>query len=155
MAVRPDEALECEVRIDARRETVFQYFVDAEKMALWMGRKAVLEPSPGGTYRVEISDQIVAAGEFVEVDAPAKVVFSFGWEGQEAGTGEHSVPPGSTRVEVSLEPDGDGTVVRLRHLDLPAQSVEIHRQGWELYLSRLAVAASGGDPGPDPNQATE
>jgi uncharacterized protein YndB with AHSA1/START domain len=90
----------------------------------------------------------VARGEYVEIDAPSRVVFTWGWEGQESGP--NAVPPGSSRVEVTFEPDGEGTLVRLRHLDLPAESRQIHGEGWDLYLSRLAVAATGGYPGSDP-----
>jgi uncharacterized protein YndB with AHSA1/START domain len=151
VAVRQDEAVEREVRIAARPETVFEFFTDQEKQLLWMGRRAELDARPGGIYLVEINDQATARGEFVEVDAPRRVVFTFGWDGQEAGSGEHGVPPGSSRVEITLEPEGDGTLVRLRHLGLPEQAREIHGQGWQLYLDRLATAASGGDPGPDPN----
>jgi uncharacterized protein YndB with AHSA1/START domain len=151
VAVRQDEAVEREVLIAARPETVFEFFTDPEKQVLWMGRRAELDPRPGGIYRVEISDQIVGSGEFLEVHAPSRVVFSFGWEGQEAGQGEHGVPPGSSRVEVTLAPEGEGTLVRLRHLDLPEQAREMHGQGWQLYLDRLQIAATDGDPGPDPN----
>jgi uncharacterized protein YndB with AHSA1/START domain len=151
VAVRQDEAVEREVLIAARPETVFEFFTDPEKQALWMGRRAELDPRPGGIYRVEVSDPIVGSGEFLEVHAPSRVVFSFGWEGQEAGQGEHGVPPGSSRVEVTLAPEGEGTLVRLRHLDLPEQAREMHGQGWQLYLDRLQIAATGGDPGPDPN----
>lgn len=155
MAVRQDESVEREVRVAARPETVFAFLVDPEKQVLWMGRRAELDARPGGIYRVEINDEAVARGEFVEIVPPSKVLVSFGWEGQEAGRGEHGVPPGSSRVEVTLEPDGDGTLVRLRHYDLPEQAREMHGQGWELYLGRLAIAASGGDPGPDPNQPAD
>lgn len=155
MAVRQDEAVEREVRIAARPETVFEFLVDPEKQVLWMGRRAELDARPGGIYRVEINDQAVARGEFVEIVPPSKVLVSFGWEGQEAGRGEHGVPPGSSRVEVTLEPDGDGTLVRLRHYDLPEQARDMHGQGWELYLGRFATAASGGDPGPDPNRPAD
>ncbi len=155
MAVRQDEAVEREVRVAARPETVFAFLVDPEKQVLWMGRRAELDARPGGIYRVEINDEAVARGEFVEIVPPSKVLVSFGWEGQEAGRGEHGVPPGSSRVEVTLEPDGDGTLVRLRHYDLPEQARDMHGQGWELYLGRLAIAASGGDPGPDPNQPAD
>lgn len=153
MAVEQPEAatvVEREVRIAARPETVFDFFVDPQKMIQWKGRKAELDPRPGGVYRVEINDQAIARGEYVEIDAPSRVVFTWGWEGQESG--EHAVAPGSSRVEVDLVPDGDGTLVRLRHLDLPEQSREIHGQGWDLYLGRLAKAAAGEDPGPEPNQ---
>jgi uncharacterized protein YndB with AHSA1/START domain len=140
--------VEREIRIAARPETVFEFFIDPEKMVLWKGREADLDPQPGGMYRVEMGDRIVARGEYVELDPPRRVVFTWGWEGQESG--EHAVPPGSSRVEVTLDPDADGTIVRLRHLDLPEGAREIHGQGWDLYLGRLAVAATGGDPGVDP-----
>jgi uncharacterized protein YndB with AHSA1/START domain len=147
--------VEREIRIAARPETVFDFFVDPEKMRQWKGDRAELDPRPGGIYRIEINDRAVAKGEYVEIDAPTRVVFTWGWEGQKAGDGEHVVPPGSSRVEVDLTPDGDGTLVRLRHLDLPEQSREIHGQGWDLYLGRLAKAAAGEDPGADPNNDRE
>jgi uncharacterized protein YndB with AHSA1/START domain len=140
--------VEREIRIAARPETVFEFFIDPEKMVLWKGREADLDPRPGGIYRVEMGDEIVARGEYVELDPPNRVVFTWGWEGQESGP--HAVPPGSSRVEISLERDGDGTLVRLRHLDLPEEARDIHGEGWDLYLGRLATAATGGDPGPDP-----
>jgi uncharacterized protein YndB with AHSA1/START domain len=151
VAVRQDEAVEREVRIAARPKTVFEFLTDPEKQVLWMGRRAELDARPGGIYRVEIDDQVTARGEFLEIEAPGRVVFSFGWEGQQSGKGEHGVSPGSSRVEVTLEPEGDGTLLRLRHLDLPEQAREMHGQGWQLYLDRLQIAASGGDPGPYPN----
>lgn len=150
MAVEQGNAVEREVRIEAQPETVFAFFVDPKKMRLWMGRSAELDARPGGLYRVEVNDQAKARGEYVEVDSPRRVVFTFGWEGQEHGEGPHAVPPGASRVEVSLQPDGDGTLVRLRHLELPEGSRPIHGEGWDLYLARLAIAAAGGDPGPDP-----
>jgi uncharacterized protein YndB with AHSA1/START domain len=140
--------VEREIRIAARPETVFEFFTDPEKMILWKGRRAQLDPQPGGIYRVEMGEQIVARGEYVEVEAPRRVVFTWGWEGQEEG--EHAVSPGSSRVEVTFAPDGEGTLVRLRHLDLPEEARQIHGEGWDLYLSRLAIVATGGDPGQDP-----
>jgi uncharacterized protein YndB with AHSA1/START domain len=139
--------VEREVRIAAAPATVFEFFTDPDKMIQWKGRKAELDPRPGGIYRVDINDQAVARGEYVELDPPHRVVFTWGWEG---GEGEHAVPPGSSRVEVTLEPDGEGTLVRLRHVDLPAEALEIHGQGWDLFLRRLAKAAVGEDPGPVP-----
>jgi uncharacterized protein YndB with AHSA1/START domain len=71
-------------------------------------------------------------------------VWTWGWEGNDG------VPPGSSTVEVTLTPDGDATVVRLRHSGLPTgDSATSHGSGWEHYTARLAVAAAGGDPGPD------
>jgi uncharacterized protein YndB with AHSA1/START domain len=151
VAVEQRNVVEREVRIAARPETVFAFFTDPEKMVQWKGSKAELDAHPGGIYRVEINDRAIVRGEYLEVDPPSRVVFTWGWEGQESGQGGHAVPPGSSRVEISLEPDGDGTLVRLRHVDLPEQALAIHGEGWDLYLGRLRLAAAGEDPGPDPS----
>ncbi|MEO8289400.1 MAG: SRPBCC domain-containing protein [Gaiellaceae bacterium] len=144
MPVDQGNAIEQEIRIAAQPDTVFEFFVDPEKMTQWKGRQAELDPRPGGIYRVDISDMAVARGEYVEVDPPNRVVFTWGWEGI-----SNPVPPGSSRVEIDLVPDGDGTIVRLRHLDLPEDERAIHGQGWEHFLARLAKAAAGEDPGVD------
>jgi hypothetical protein len=62
---------------------------------------------------------------------------------------EHGIPPGSTTVEITLHPEGDKTRLRLVHRDLPEDAIGDHTEGWDHYLGRLAVAASGGDAGPD------
>jgi uncharacterized protein YndB with AHSA1/START domain len=149
--VEQRNAVEREVKIDASPQTVFSYFVDPAKMSRWFGTSAELDPRPGGIYRVKINEQIVARGEYVEVEADRRVVFTFGWEAEEGSESYQAVAPGSSTVEVALEPDGEGTLVRFRHLDLPEDAREMHGQGWDLYLGRLAQAAAGGDPGPDPN----
>ena len=114
-------------------------------MCAWIGVDATADARPGGEYRVDVTGRDVAVGEYVEVVPDERVVWTWGFEGSDV------MPPGSTTVEVTLRPDGDATVVRLRHLDLPtARRVERHTAGWTHYLARLDVAATGGDPGPDP-----
>lgn len=136
--------LELQRRIRARPETVFAYLTDPARFVRWMGVDAEVDARPGGIYRVSVPQGHVARGQFVEVDPPARVVFTWGWEGHDG------VPPGSTRVEITLEPDGGGTLVRLVHTGLPGpEDVGLHRQGWDRYLDRLVVTAQGGDPGPD------
>ncbi len=143
-----DRPLEITRRIDAEVETVFAWFTDPARYARWMGTDVTLDPSPGGTYRVFMREGREARGEFVEVDPPRRVVFTWGW------VGDPLVPPGSTRVEVTLERDGEATLVRLAHHDLPSpDAADHHGQGWNLYLDRLVLVARGADPGPDPNAA--
>ena len=57
--------------------------------------------------------------------------------------------PGAAIEE--LVPEGAGTRLRFTHRDLPSkESAESHSLGWDHYHERLVVAATGGDPGPDP-----
>jgi uncharacterized protein YndB with AHSA1/START domain len=136
--------IELERRINAPAATVFAYFTDADRYTAWMGTEAELDARPGGIYRVRVPQGQVALGRFVEVDPPTRIVFTWGWEG------DPDVPPGSSRVEVTLEADGDATLVRLVHTGLPdASSMTLHERGWARYLDRLTVSASGGDPGAD------
>ena len=140
-----DSVLEYETRIAASPETVFGFFTDPAKMVQWMGTEATLDPRPGGVCRINPAGHAVMLGEFVEVEPPRRIVFTWGWE-----TEIFSTPPQSTTVEVSLIPDGAHTIVRLAHRRLRPGALPFHRAGWEHYLPRLATAASGGDPGLDP-----
>jgi uncharacterized protein YndB with AHSA1/START domain len=141
---------EREMQIAASPETVWEFLVDPEKLARWKGRLAeTFEPRPGGAYRIEVVPGHVAAGEFVELDPPRRIVYTWGWEPD--GDGPNVVPPGSSTVEIELVPDGAGTRLLFTHRDLPTrESADRHAHGWHHYLERLAVAAGGGDPGPDP-----
>jgi uncharacterized protein YndB with AHSA1/START domain len=133
-----------EIMIDATPETIWPFLTDPEKHLEWLGSAVDIDPRPGGVYRVLMRGQFQSAGEYVEVVPNEKVVFTFGWE-QDG----HPIPAGSTTIEISLQRDGDKTRVRLVHSGLPDDAVEDHRHGWEHYLNRLAIAATGGNPGPD------
>jgi uncharacterized protein YndB with AHSA1/START domain len=145
MPEETEVVVEHEVRVDARPETVFAYFTDPVRMAGWMGTSATLDPRPGGVCRVDFVGAAVL-GEFVEVDPPHRIVFTWGWEPQ-----FFSVAPQSSEVEVSFTPDGEGTIVRLAHRRLPSREAAVfHRTGWDHHLERLVIVAGGADPGPDP-----
>jgi uncharacterized protein YndB with AHSA1/START domain len=138
-------AVERELVIAASPETVWELLTDEDEAVRWMGQSAQFDLRPGGAYRVEVISGHIARGEFVEIDEPRRLVYTWGWEG------ENPVPPGSSTIEFELVPDGAGTLLRFRHSGLPTQeTVTSHSHGWDHYFERLAVAASGGDPGVDP-----
>ncbi len=140
------QVLEVSVTVDAEPETVFAYFTDPALYVQWMGTSATLETTPGGEYRVRMRDGVETAGQFVEIDPPRRLVFTWGW------TQGDEVAPGSTRVVITFTKVGESTLVVLRHYDLPtAEQLSHHRQGWDLYLGRLAARIRGEDPGLDPN----
>ena len=145
MAIASTELVEREIRIDAPPSLVFEFLTDPAKMVRWMGTEAVLEPWPGGRYYVNPSGHEPASGKVLEIIPERRLVFSWGWEG-----GALPLPPGQSTVEIALEPDGDGTRLRLTHRDLPPELHRYHGLGWDYALPRLATVAAGRDPGPDP-----
>ena len=131
--------------IGASPETVWEFFVDPEKLMRWKGIKAELDPQAGGAYYCEVIPGHTARGEFVELDRPNRLVFTWGWDGNDG------VPPGSSTIEVDLTATEDGTSLRFVHSNLPsAEAVASHAHGWDHYLPRLELAAAGSDPGEDP-----
>jgi uncharacterized protein YndB with AHSA1/START domain len=137
--------VELELRLGAPPDEVFLYLTDPERYVRWQGVKAELDPRPGGVFRVWMDADAVARGEYVAVEPPHRVVFTWGWEGNEG------VPPGSTTVELTLQPDGDGTVLSLRHSGLPdGEAAALHEEGWRFFTDRLAIAVRGEDPGTMP-----
>jgi uncharacterized protein YndB with AHSA1/START domain len=133
-----------EMFIEAPPATIFAFLTDPDKMIRWMGVSHELDPKPGGTYRVDVMKGHVTLGEFQEVSPNDRLVYSFGWEGEET-----SVPPGSSVVTFVLSPEGNGTKVSLVHSGLPVAALEGHKRGWLHYGDRLCKAAAGIDPGPD------
>jgi len=139
--------VERQLEIAASPETVWELLTDPDQATRWMGQEAAFDLRPGGAYRVGVIPGNVASGEFVEIDPPRRLAYTWGWE----GGGASSVLPGSTIVEFELSPSGNGTLLRFRHRDLPsAESASSHAHGWDHYLQRLAVVARGADPGVDP-----
>jgi uncharacterized protein YndB with AHSA1/START domain len=132
-----------ERRVSAPPEKVFTFFTDATKWTAWQGTDAEIELVPGGVWRVNVTGDGFASGRVVEVVENERIVFTWGWEQGPP------LPPGSTTVAIELVREGDGTLIRLTHSDLPPDQVEIHRYGWEHYVMRLAAAGEGREPGPN------
>ena len=138
-----------EIQVAAPPATVFAFLTDPEKIMRWLGTDATSDPHPGGLYLVNVGGRNKARGEFTEVVPVHRLAYKFGWEGGQ------KVPPGSSLVEIDLEDKAGGTLVRLTHSGLPDQEqCDAHGFGWAHYLGRLAIAAKGGDPGPDEPRET-
>jgi uncharacterized protein YndB with AHSA1/START domain len=71
------------VHIEAPPERVFEMFTKPEQILRWMGVRAVLDPRPGGEFRLYISG-VPVVGRYLEVDPPRRVVISWGREGLRA-----------------------------------------------------------------------
>jgi uncharacterized protein YndB with AHSA1/START domain len=136
-----------ETFIAAPPAAVFAYLTDPEKIVAWMGSEAATAPHAGGVFLLKGVGQRArnARGAFREVVPVHRLVYAFGWEGDD------DVPPNSTLIELDLLDRDGGTLLRLTHSGLPNEEQrDGHARGWTHYLARLAVTAAGGDPGPDP-----
>lgn len=141
----PDALVHAE-RVAAPPEAVFDFLVEPDKVLRWMGAAIDIEPEPGGRFWLNVNGNDIASGAYVEVDPPRRVAFTWGWEGST------HVPPGSSTVTITLTPDGDDTLVELRHEGLPGGAGDEHAKGWSHFLPRLVAAAEGRNPSSDDHQ---
>jgi uncharacterized protein YndB with AHSA1/START domain len=135
MAVRSDR-IEHEIVIAAPPEQVFEFLTVPEKYTRWMGREATLDPRAGGVYRCVVHDAATVRGEYLTVEPPTCVAFTWGFEGNPR------IPPGSSTVTITLEPVASGTRLLLVHAGLPHPDLALHDRGWQGYLAQLAGVAA-------------
>ena len=132
-----------EQHIAAPPSTVYRYLTESDMWAKWQGASASLDAKPGGLFSLVMGNGMNARGQFVELVPGKRVVFTWGW------IDRPGIPPGSTTVEIALSEEADGTLLVLTHREIPVDEADMQKMGWIHYLPRLALVASGADPGPD------
>ena len=139
--------VEVQVRLEATPEVVFPYLTESDRFARWQGIRAELDPRPSGVFRVWMDAVTIASGEYLEVEPHRRVVFTWGWEGND------TVPPGSTTVEIDLEADGAATILTLRHSGLPTGSRPLYtRKAGSSSPRDSPRRSSAATPGPCPSR---
>lgn len=133
--VDEEDVLVLTQQVVAPPEEIFPYLIEPEKILTWMGMSVDVEPRPGGKFWIRVNETDVVVGQYLEVEPPQRVIFTWGWEGS------IDVPPGSSTVTITLIPNTDTTTVELRHSGLPGGGADDHRKGWAALLPRLADAA--------------
>jgi len=132
----------------APRERVFAAFTTPEYMNQWFGcggkvTTCTTELREGGSYRLEThnpesGEVFIVTGVYQEVAPPARVVFTWTYEGDEEWAGCESV------VSVDFIASGDQTELRLTHTGFPsAESRGNHSQGWGTCLDKLDALLTG------------
>jgi uncharacterized protein YndB with AHSA1/START domain len=144
------DAVIYELVLPAPVEQVFEMFTVPGQLVRWIGISADLQPRPGGSFRFEVVPGQFCEGQYVIVERPSRLVFTWGWT--DPGFG---LPPGTSRVEVTLAPsgeDGHQTRLRLVHTGLAGDLGVLHDNGWSRFLARLVAAAAGQPPPAYPAQ---
>lgn len=83
-------------------EAAWEAVIDPDGMADWLGEPLELELQPGGELRLRLPGGEQRTGWIEEVDPPRRLTFWWAAEGEEA-----------TRVELRLDAEGDGTLLRV------------------------------------------
>src|SRR5262249_55635061 len=116
----------------AEPTTVFRFFQDSERWASWWGAGSTIEPRPHGRLLIRHTEGVDVVGEVLEVGAPERIVFSYGFLDRRAA------PAGDLRRAISLEPIGHSSRLHLMHEFNDAAARDEHVQGWRFQLSVLA-----------------
>lgn len=135
-----------ERRFDFPAEKVFDAWLDPKAVGRWLFH------APGGVMkRVEIDARVGGrfeiaeqrgddldrhVGEYLVIDRPRKLVFTFAYIGPKA--------PGApeTRVAIDIDPAGDGCLLTLTHEGVLADWTESTKAGWTMILDGLAATLS-------------
>jgi uncharacterized protein YndB with AHSA1/START domain len=125
------EPIRVSVLVEAELAEVYRLFVDPVALEQWMGTRASLDPRPGGRFEVDIEGSAVR-GTYLELDPPKRLLISWGF------AGSRTLPPGASRVEVTLSPEAAGTRVDLIHSGLFGAERDEHAAGWSHFLEALA-----------------
>ena len=129
LPVSPDEA--------------FALITEPERLRRWQTVSAVVDLRAGGEYRWTVTPGHVAAGTFREVEPGRRIVFGWGWEGND------DLKPDASTVTVTVEPADGGSRVTLVHDRLTDDQAVAHAEGWNHFFERLERLATTGDAGPD------
>lgn len=134
------------IDIAAPPGAVFDLFTTAEGLERWMARDATIDLRPGGSWRWTHDNGDTSSGEYLEIERPTRLAFTYGWESGALA----DIAPGSTRVDVTFDAIDDGTRVTIAHAGLPVAVVERHAAGWAHFLGVLRNVCAGASA-PDVN----
>lgn len=140
MTTGTDQRLHLRRVIHAPRDRVFQAWTQPDQVVQWAcpapggARRYTSDLRVGGAFRLEMQTPegaYTAVGVYREVDAPARLVYTWDWEEEDHAVGE-------TVVTVEFHPVEGGTEIRLTHEGFPAaEARDGHTEGWGLCLDHF------------------
>ncbi|HEY6399332.1 MAG TPA: SRPBCC domain-containing protein [Solirubrobacteraceae bacterium] len=137
--------LHLERLLDAPPERIFAAWTDPALLRRWWaaepdwtGSEAATDVRVGGRYRLSMRDPSgtvrSVVGEYLEVDPPRRLVYTWSWEAH-----DHSSPGSDvTIVTVDFVPEGPATRVVLQQRGFArATDRDLHDAGWRGCLDNL------------------
>ena len=123
-------------------ERVFDALASADELCEWWWPwepTAEVDARPGGAYRLTAAHpragSLALGGVYREVTRPARLVYTWRWEGEGL----------ETLVTISLAGEEGRTALSLRHAGFPDEAArDDHVRGWTDCLDRLEAHLGGG-----------
>ncbi len=144
MTTKTTEKTSLEIKrfINAPPTRVYAAWTDPEQLKQWWGPEGVqtrnfnADARVGGKYRWDLVNQegeeMSVFGEYRELIAGKKIVFTWKWDDDEAWETCNSL------VTVELRDRDGGTEIKLTHEQLPSEaSRDRHNEGWNSVIDRL------------------
>jgi uncharacterized protein YndB with AHSA1/START domain len=136
-------ALRLERSFNAPAHVLFDAWTSAETLRRWWPAGwdwetpvAEVDPRVGGRLRLVMrspdGEEFGGSGEYLEIDPPSRLVFTWTWDGHEGHQGTQLV-----EVEFEERDDGTTTVVLTNRGLKDEESKRSHREGWEKSLDNL------------------
>lgn len=142
-------ALDLRCALDASRERIFNALTEPAELVKWWGPSGFTTPeievnlNVGGSYRFGMQPPygqlFHLVGEFLEIEPPSRLVYTFRWEEPDPDDRE-------TVVRLSLEPAPiDITELSLSQGRFATEArLALHRAGWTDSLGRLSALVHSG-----------
>ncbi len=110
MATEKTRAVSHQYFIRASPERTFNAIANPAMLVKWLANTAELSPEKGGGYRLGWTDGPTHTGEIVEFERGKCIAFGWAWPG---------VSLAGTVFRLSVEPKGDGSLLRVEHDGFP------------------------------------
>jgi len=124
---------------------VWQALTTAEGLGAWFGERASIDLRPGGAASLTFAGGVTVDMRIERVEEPT--VFAYTWRLPDLPEDD----PRRTYVEFTLDPAGDGTLLRVVEtgfaqlpLDTRRETYDSHSEGWARELAELAEHLDGG-----------
>jgi uncharacterized protein YndB with AHSA1/START domain len=123
---------------------VWQALTTADGLSAWFGERASIDLRPGGSANMTFASGMTVDMRVERVEEPK--VFAYTWRLPDLPEDD----PRRTYVEFTLEPDHDGTLLRVVEtgfaqlpIDTRHETYESHDEGWSRELAELAEHLDG------------
>jgi len=118
------KSIEQEIVIKNTPHEIYEVFMDAKKHSKLTESKAKVSREIGGSFSIF---EGALSGKNIELIQDKKIVQTWRGDGENWPKGYYST------ITLILEPNDKGTLIKFSHVDIPEESYESVKEGWDTY----------------------